>query len=83
MARAGELVVKVSVGIVRVIPDALQVVAIVGGWGLMTWGVAELLVWEVWPISGGLFLLSVSGWGFLRKFFSTGLFALSRKPKRG
>ncbi len=52
--------------------------AIVGGWGLVTWGVVSLTVWQAWPISGGLFLLSCAGWGHLRVVFSAGLYALMR-----
>ena len=52
--------------------------AILGGWGLVTAGAASLLVPEVWPISGGLFLLSLAGWGHLRVVFSAGVYALVR-----
>lgn len=57
---------------------ALHVGSIVGGWYLLTRGLAELLVPEVWFISGGLFLLSVAGWGHLRVLFSAGVYALKR-----
>ena len=50
---------------------------ILGGWGLVTWGVASLTVWQSWPISGGLFLLSLAGWGHLRIVFSAGVYALA------
>ncbi len=55
--------------------------AILTGWVLVTWGLASLLVWEVWAISGGLFLLSAAGWKHLRALFGEGLYALSQKPK--
>lgn len=58
--------------------DALQVLGIVGGWGLLTLGIARLTVPEVWPISAGLLLLSLCGWGFLRVLFLEGLYVLSR-----
>lgn len=60
----------------------LHVGAIVGGWLLLTWGVASLLVPAVWPISGGLFLLSLAGWGHLRVLFGRGVYALhlAKKP---
>jgi hypothetical protein len=59
----------------------LHALAIVGGWALVTYGLAALLVPEVWPISGGLFLLSVAGWGHLRVLFAAGLYALYRVGK--
>ena len=57
----------------------LHVAAILAGWALLTWGVARLLVPEVWLISGGLFLLSVAGWGHLRTLIGAGVYALSRR----
>lgn len=59
----------------------LHACAIVGGWALLTAGVASLLVPEVWLISGGLFLLSLVGWGHLRVLFAAGIYALSRRPR--
>ncbi len=56
----------------------LHGLAIVGGWALVTAGVASLLVAEVWLISGGLFLLSLAGWGHLFRVFSLGLYKLRR-----
>ena len=58
---------------------ALHVLAILGGWGLLTAGIAFLLVPEVWLISGGLLLLSLAGWAHLRVLFTAGLYALSRR----
>lgn len=55
--------------------------AIVGGWALVTAGLASLLVPEVWLLSGGLFLLSLAGWGHLRVLFTLGAYALHRRPK--
>lgn len=51
---------------------------ILGGWALLTWGVADLTVPQVWPISGGLFLLSLAGWGHLRVVAVAGLYTLKR-----
>jgi hypothetical protein len=53
--------------------------AVVLGWASVTWGVAALLVPEVWQISLGLFLLSLAGWGHLRVVFASGVYALHRK----
>lgn len=55
--------------------------AIFAGWGLLTWGVARLLVPEVWLISGGLLLLSFAGWGHLRVLFGAGVYALYRRAQ--
>lgn len=59
-----------------------HVVCILGGWALLTWGVARLLVVEVWMISGGLLLLSVAGWGHLRILSDAGLYALKSAGER-
>jgi hypothetical protein len=59
----------------------LHALAIVGGWTLVTYGLAALLAPEVWPISGGLFLLSIAGWGHLRVLFTAGCYALLRVGK--
>jgi hypothetical protein len=53
-------------------------VTYVCGWGLLTWGVAQLTVPEVWAISGGLFLLSLGGLGLLKDIALEGLYVLSR-----
>lgn len=44
--------------------DVIQAVLIVSGWVLLTWGFASLLVWQVWPISAGVLLLSIAYWGW-------------------
>lgn len=52
---------------------------ILGGWGLTTWGVSDLVgVWQVWPISAGLLLLSIAGWKHLLTLFTAGLYRLTR-----
>lgn len=61
----------------------LHGLAIVGGWASLTHGVAALTVPEAWPISFGLFLLSLAGWGHLRVLFGVGAYALSKKPDGG
>lgn len=60
---------------------ALHVAAILGGWALLTAGLAALLVTEVWLISGGLLCLSIAGWGHLRTIATMGVYALSRRPE--
>lgn len=67
-------------------PDWLPAVAhgsaIVLGWALLTWGVASFTrVVEVYPVSGGLFLLSLAGWRHLLTLFGAGLYALHRKGR--
>lgn len=60
---------------------ALHCAAIVGGWALLTHGVASLTVPEAWPLSGGLFLLSLAGWGHLRQIAVMGLYTIDRGPE--
>lgn len=61
--------------------EILHAGSIVGGWALLTAGVARLLVPEVWLISGGLLLLSFAGWGHLRRLVVIGLYALTRRER--
>ena len=62
-------------------PEALQALSILAAWGLVTFGLASLLWWQVWPMSIGLFLFSLVGWGHLRVVFGRGLYTLSRDVK--
>lgn len=65
--------------------EILHVACIVGGWALLTWGIADIIGWwglKAWPLSGGLFFLSVAGWGHLRKLFGAGLYALMASKRR-
>lgn len=55
--------------------------ALLAGWTLLTWGVAALTVWQVWPISAGLFLVSLFGWRFFYTMARDGLYALTREKK--
>ena len=66
----------------RLWPELLQAVGILAGWASLTWGLASLLVWQVWPISFGLLLLSVVGWKHMATLFGEGLYTLSRNPSR-
>lgn len=50
-----------------------MVLSFVGGWALITWGLARLLVPEVWLLSGGLFLLVLGGLAPLRDIAKEGL----------
>lgn len=72
----------VAVRVLRLWPEGLLVLGIISGWGLVTFGVASLLVWEVWPISLGLLVLSIVGWGHLKRLFGKGLYELSRDPPK-
>lgn len=59
--------------------EILDALAIVVGWCALTYGLASVFeMWELYPISLGLFLLSIVGWGHLRKIFTVGLYTLSR-----
>jgi hypothetical protein len=57
--------------------EILLVASYAGGWALITWGVARLLVPEVWMISGGVFLLSLGGLGLLKDVALEGFYVLS------
>ena len=55
--------------------------AFLGGWALVTWAVASLTVWQVWPLSGGVFLLSLGGWRLLWRMACDGLYALTHEKE--
>lgn len=57
--------------------EILVSLAVLGGWTLLTWGVASLLVWQVWPISFGVLLLALAGFRFLGTIATRGLYVLS------
>lgn len=62
--------------------ELLLVGSYVGGWALITWGLARLLVPEVWLLSGGVLLLSAGGLGLLKDVATEGLYVLSRAARR-
>lgn len=68
---------------VRLRAELLTSASFVAGWALLTWGIAELLVWQVWPLSAGLFFLSLGGWKLLWTLATEGLYALSRTSRGG
>lgn len=74
--------VAIAAVVRKALPDALFVMALLGGWTLLTWGLAALLSWKVWPISFGLFLLSCCGWRMLWVLASQGLYALSQSERQ-
>lgn len=66
----------------RPVPEMLNASAILGGWALLTWGVADLAgVWQVWPLCGGVLLLCLAGWGHLRVLFGAGPYTLTRNDR--
>ena len=71
-----------AIRVLRLWPEALQVLGILSGWALLTYGLASLLVWQVWPISLGLLVFSMVGWGYLKKLFGKGLYELSQEPPK-
>lgn len=78
-SRAGIVMVR---AVWRLVPEMLNATTILGGWALLTWGIADLVgVWQVWPLSGGLLLLSLAGWGHLRVLFGAGLYTLTRNDR--
>jgi hypothetical protein len=64
------------------IAELLQALAIVSGWLLVTRGIVELTTPKLWPISIGLLLLSIAGWGFLASLFWNGLYKLRHSAER-
>ena len=63
----------------RFVREVLVSIALLGGWLLITWGVASLTRWQAWPISLGLLLFSLAGWRFLRNLFRDGLYVLTKE----
>ena len=64
-------------------PELGAATALVAGWTLLSWAIASLTrTWQVWPISAGLFLLSLFGWRYLFVMARDGLYTLTREPRR-
>lgn len=72
----------VRYALAQAFPELLAAIALLSGWALLTWGVASLLVWQVWPISAGLLLLALFGFGFLGTIAREGLYLLSKRGAR-
>ncbi len=53
-------------------------VTLLGGWALVTWGIARLTSVEAWIFSGGVLLLSLTGWRWMFNVMSAGLYDLSK-----
>lgn len=64
--------------VVRARAEILLTAAMLGGWALVTWGLVLFTTWKVWPLSGGLLLLSCGGWRMLWTVASYGLYGLTR-----
>lgn len=78
-ARAGDVIARAN----RLWPELLTSLALVGGWALLTWGVARLTAPVAWVFSAGLLLVSLGGWRLLWEVATRGLYALTRPTKRG
>lgn len=77
----GDLFAAATLGVWKARASVLQWGAIGGGWALVTRGLAPVVAWwglEPWPLSAGLFLLSLAGWKYLRTLFSAGVYTLRR-----
>lgn len=74
---------KAARGVARAFPEILTAGALLGGWSLVTLGIALLTSPLAWLFSGGLLLLSLSGWKLLYVLARDGLYALTRDNKRG
>lgn len=61
-------------------PEILTAAALLLGWGLLTWGIADLIRRSaVWPLSGGLLCITLFGWRLLLQIGRDGLYALTRR----
>jgi hypothetical protein len=54
------------------------VASFLGGWAFLTWGVASLLVWQVWPMSIGILLLSFPGLRVVAKALMVGVYLIAK-----
>jgi hypothetical protein len=63
--------------------ELLTGIALVGGWTLVTQGIAQLTTTKVWPISVGLLLLLLCGVQWLHRVFMRGLYRLYLDEKDG
>lgn len=80
--RVRQIVRDARSAFVRTLPETLFVAALLAGWTLLTWGLAAIATWKVWPLSGGLFFLSCCGWKVLATLARDGLYALSKDSRR-
>lgn len=56
--------------------ELLVAAAFLGGWFLVTLGIASYTSTRVWPISLGILLLSLCGWKWVWNLTSVGLYTL-------
>lgn len=54
--------------------------AFIGGWSLITQGVAALTSPLAWLFSGGVLLISLGGWKLFWALVTNGLYSLTREP---
>lgn len=75
---------RIGRGFVELVFSAESFATVLGvvGWSLVTSAVALVLPPAiVWRLSGGVFCLTLFGWGFLAEIGRKGLYALTRKPR--
>ncbi len=64
-------------------PEIGAAFSLLAGWALISWALASFFrTWQVWPLSGGLLLITVFGWRYLYVMGRDGLYALTRDGKR-
>lgn len=63
----------------RIRSELLTFAAILGGWALVTLGVAYLTAPIAWAFSAGVFLLSMAGWQLVFTVARRGLYNLTRE----
>ena len=64
-----------------VLAEILVAIAFLGGWTLLTWGVARLTSQDAWIFSGGLLLLSLVGWRLMLTIAVAGFYDLMGSPE--
>lgn len=59
-------------------PELLTSAGALAGWTLLTWAAADMVGGIAWKVSGGILLLSLTGWRLLGMIAASGLYTLSR-----
>lgn len=63
--------------------ETLTATAFIGGWLLITAGIAALTSRVAWLFSLGVLLISLGGWRLLWRMATDGLYALTREERDG
>lgn len=77
------LVVRSALAVWATRAELLVVFSGLSGWALVTWGLASLLDWRVWPISTGILFLGLTGYRLILRMLLDGVYVLSREGGGG